>query len=301
METFWRFWRNARNWVCWPDIRGETRFIIVMGMTGSGKTTFISQLTDQKAEIRVGHSLASSTAETSRYRVSGLKGEDIYLVDTPGFDDTKQSDLDILRTITDELAQLWHFKKCLVGVIFLHRITDVRLTSSAVKNMTVLQKLCGSENYGRIALATTMWKMAPGEEEEEAAEQRQNELEEYWKEMFGERSLIMRHKANTRESALEVVQGLRGRVQDTDTQRSLQIQRELCDEERKLEDTDAGHYVHFGLLKPVEQREMAELQKKIKDEGTRLGETELEAKKSEVRPGLKVQEFAGKEKARAGA
>lgn len=44
--------------------RPEPGYIIVMGMTGSGKTTFISRLTGPHTEIGVGHTLSSSQPST---------------------------------------------------------------------------------------------------------------------------------------------------------------------------------------------------------------------------------------------
>lgn len=44
--------------------RPEAGYIILMGMTGSGKTIFISRLTGPHTEIGVGHTLSSSQPST---------------------------------------------------------------------------------------------------------------------------------------------------------------------------------------------------------------------------------------------
>lgn len=47
-----------------PSRRPEPGYIIVMGMTGSGKTTFISRLTGPYADVGVGNTLSSSQPST---------------------------------------------------------------------------------------------------------------------------------------------------------------------------------------------------------------------------------------------
>ncbi|KAK5659405.1 hypothetical protein OQA88_606 [Cercophora sp. LCS_1] len=235
----------------------KTGYIVVMGMTGSGKTTFISHLASPEDKPGAGHSLRSSTVGTSRYRVripAHLRGasiyDDIVLVDTPGFDDTTRSDLDVLRTIADELDRLRQEGRHLLGVLFLHRITDMRLTNSAIKNVTVLQKICGSDNYDRVFLATTMWDVVSfSKEASNSAQARQEELEEYWAELFGGRSAMQPHLFNTRDSAWEIVKPLLDKPN-----RSLEIQVELLD--RPLERTKVGEYLSYGLLDARKRQEL---------------------------------------------
>lgn len=79
-----------------------------MGLTGSGKSTLISRLTGE--DVGIGHSLHScmkfifpaffihfaiayttkftGTIDVTGYAIQGSQGEKIYLIDTPGFDDT---------------------------------------------------------------------------------------------------------------------------------------------------------------------------------------------------------------------
>lgn len=47
-----------------PSRTPEPCYIIVMGMTGSGKTTFISRLTGPHTDVGVGHTLSSSQPST---------------------------------------------------------------------------------------------------------------------------------------------------------------------------------------------------------------------------------------------
>src|SRR5206468_1395946 len=55
------------------------------------------------------------------------------------------------------------------GIIYLHRITDNRMSGSALKTLRMFQKLVGDIYLGNVILATTMWDMvtpAEGEERE---------------------------------------------------------------------------------------------------------------------------------------
>jgi hypothetical protein len=43
------------------------------------------------------------------------------------------------------------------GIIYLHRISDVRMQASAKKNLFMFKKLCGDDALKNVILATTMW------------------------------------------------------------------------------------------------------------------------------------------------
>jgi predicted GTPase len=64
--------------------------ILVMGLTGAGKSTFISKATGDDS-IRVGSGLRSVTKEVAEY-VLYYEGFEVHLIDSPGFDDGTMSD-----------------------------------------------------------------------------------------------------------------------------------------------------------------------------------------------------------------
>ena len=97
-----------------------------MGPTGAGKSTVSTRtrclipffLTFFKfIEIAtgidgiVGHSLVSCTNNISVFKLSvpGIVDSDIYFVDTPGFDDTNKSDVDIFKMISDWLNSTYDY------------------------------------------------------------------------------------------------------------------------------------------------------------------------------------------------
>jgi predicted GTPase len=88
-----------------------------MGPTGSGKSTVSNSkllgyvlLNSEKfvsvaagVEAGVGHDLESSTSEIGIIKMA-FPGFNIVFVDTPGFDDTKRSDSDTLKMISNWLT-----------------------------------------------------------------------------------------------------------------------------------------------------------------------------------------------------
>jgi len=187
----------------------------------------------------------------------------VVLVDTPGFDDTTRSDVDILRDIAFFLASL-HMKNAkIAGIVYLHRITDPRISGSAMKNLQVLQKLCGSHNFGSVVLTTTMWgDVGLDPEAERLAAKRESELQKpaFWGTMLQQGSQMVRHTGKA-----DSARGIVARLIDKDTHVELDIQRELVVEQKTLEETEAGRYVQKEILeaKKKYERELVELQESM--------------------------------------
>ncbi|PVH91351.1 hypothetical protein DM02DRAFT_705229 [Periconia macrospinosa] len=83
-------------------------FIAVMGMTGAGKSTFISHCTDEEVAISDAGALESCTQQVEVHKVGRLsRYANVYLVDTPGFDDTNRKNTDILKGIANWLGETY--------------------------------------------------------------------------------------------------------------------------------------------------------------------------------------------------
>lgn len=162
------------------------------------------------------------------------EGEVIYLVDTPGFNDSDRSDIEILLEITAWLTEAHKEKLKLSGIIYLHRIPDVRVGGVGVANLQMFRALCGDTNLESVVLATTMWDQvdkATGESREVMLMQDTN----LWAPMIGHGSKVMRHD-NKKVSGSEILRYLL----DRRTRVTLEIQKELVDENKKLDATQAG-------------------------------------------------------------
>jgi hypothetical protein len=163
------------------------------------------------------------------------EGEVIYLVDTPGFNDSDRSDIEILLEITAWLTEAHKETLKLSGIIYLHRIPDVRVGGVGVANLQMFRALCGDTNLESVVLATTMWDQvdkATGESREVMLMQDTN----LWAPMIGHGSKVMRHD-NKKVSGSEILRYLL----DRRTRVTLEIQKELVDENKKLDATQAGH------------------------------------------------------------
>ncbi|KAH8879930.1 hypothetical protein GQ53DRAFT_704915, partial [Thozetella sp. PMI_491] len=233
-----------------------------MGLAGSGKSTFISQVTGQ--DVGVGHGLQSCTQSLSFHCVE-LNGKLVYLVDTPGFNDTSRHDVGILQELAFFLARTYERGVPFGGIICLHRISDNRMSGSAVKNFALLQKICGRRAASRVVLATCLWdNVQVTKEDMQAALEREKELARTRK-FFGallEDGSSMTRWTGDQNSALDIVQDLVA-AHAEEGPASLPLQRELVDEKKELYQTSAGRFMleNFTKLAQKSRQELQELRR----------------------------------------
>jgi hypothetical protein len=257
--------------------------IPVMGITGAGKSTFIKQVSG--LDVEVGHSLQScksflclhlhlrtciltiarnhvGTSDITIYSYPHESGKSIYLVDTPGFDDTNKSDTDILEDIANFFAHIYKGQYPVAGLIYLHKIDGNRMQGSARKNLRLLQDICGTKALDSVILATTMWDKVALRD----GEKNERELvctEDFWGKMIAVGSKVMRHDSGE-ASGLRIVNELMERYNNNNRNSSssnnsstnsggrvggrarareapvLQIQKEMVLEKKLLNQTLAG-------------------------------------------------------------
>lgn len=167
----------------------------------------------------------------------------IYLLDTPGFDDTNRSDIDILTHIAHYLSVSYANNITVSGIIFLHSIADNRVSGSKMRNITMFKELVGDAAYENVAITTTMWWKG----EKEANIRKEGQLrEEFFKDVLEGGGNVFRHTAGAgpedhdraRQQAMEVVSHLMERARVGPV--VLKIQGELIDERKSLNQTRAG-------------------------------------------------------------
>lgn len=215
------------------------------------------------------------------YACKAKDGKKVFLVDTPGFDDTYKSDTDILREIASWLAEAYEVKIKLTGIIYLHRIMDVRMGGSGMKNLRMFKKLCGDNGLGSVVLATTMWSV--GAESEQIERENQLKTEPgFWKGMIDRGSKVFRQDEGY-ESASRILDYL---VQKN-RRVTLDIQSDMIDKGLTLDQTAAGQEVQSELAKQREHYE--KLLMRIKDDMSEAlarrdaeHQEELEAWKTEI-------------------
>ncbi|KAK4448992.1 hypothetical protein QBC34DRAFT_406498 [Podospora aff. communis PSN243] len=243
--------------------------VVLMGMTGAGKSTFISRLKTSDHQIHIGQGLESKTTDLAVYeaRTPNDPRRRLLLADTPGFNDTVRSDTDVLRSIVVPLYQLHKNGHPILGIIYLHNITNSRLAGTALKMLRVLQQLCGMENFGRIIFATTMWEDASFTPQgRETARGRHQELSrEFWNDMFPGNGGVVQHLRDDRASAGDVLghflTGFAG-LRTADQERLMQVFDEM-DHGRLFEQTSGYSciYEERRLLRQQKEQQLAELEK----------------------------------------
>jgi hypothetical protein len=186
-------------------------------------------------------SYTTGTSEVAIFSCALSHNSRLWLVDTPGFDDTKLSDMKVLETVATHLGLAYANKVPLNGIIYLHRISDVRLQGSARKNLRMFRKLCGPDNLKSVVLATTMWSKVTSEEGE-ARELELKTRSDFWGELIGKGCTVMRH-SNDSESARRIVDY----IVDLHHPVVLDIQKEMIDKHMKLDETNAGMEVEADL------------------------------------------------------
>jgi hypothetical protein len=277
-------------------------FIAVMGVTGSGKSSFIKLCCE--SEVEVGHGLQAckfspsriflrvirlpksyagiGTSNVSVYPWKYNNSTTIYLVDTPGFDDTNRSDTDVLYEIADWLKISYEYDVQLSGIIYLHRISDPRMQGSAKRNLVMFKKLCGDNALRNVILGTTMWDKVQEAEgcrrEEELAE-----TPDFWGWMLSKGSVMLRHE-NNRTSALALVD----RILNRNSTVILELQEELVGAHKPLSDTGVGRELKREIERERERykQELAQVRAEM-EESRKKRDSEMTADLEDVKKELK--------------
>ena len=175
----------------------------------------------------------------------------VHLIDTPGFDDTNLSDVQVLQNIAHWLSTSFKSGVRLNGIIFMHRISDPRLAGSAKRNLLMFKKLCGEKVYQSVVLATTMWGKVTPEEGDRREKELINEPT-YWGSMYKLGSKVFRYH-NTRESALDLVSYIISLHRSV----TLDIQDEIVNKHREIDETSAAHQLNAEIIKERKKHQAA--------------------------------------------
>ena len=265
----------------------EQCMVLVMGVTGAGKSYFINKLTEgstservvESARLTSGRCRPSSRSntngntngvETSRCHIVRTKirgNRSLAIVDTPGFNDTYKSDSEILKEITSFLTAQYQIGIPLKGIIYLHRITDNRMEGSARRHLEMFQALVGEEALSNVVLLTTMWdKLA---DEVEGLDRDQELRERWWNLMEDKGSTIDRFDGSRSMAEAKVILLIE---KDPVV---LEVQKELRHSKKRLEDTAAAKVILPYVDDPLEKqwlkvRVAEETEQRIKEERKRF-------------------------------
>lgn len=195
----------------------------------------------------------------------------MYLIDTPGFNDTDRSDVETLRVLATYLSASYLRNVFIHGIIYLHRIADNRMSGSSKSNIDMFKALCGYSTYSNVAIATTFWN----QQERRTFAQREAELKDnpgFFGGIISEGARLFRHGElgqdvqQLRDSAHTIVRHVVAQSRLAPV--VLLIQHELVDEHKALEQTAAGIVIAGELSKVAEsyKRQLATLQNDMKNE-----------------------------------
>jgi len=194
----------------------------------------------------------------------------------------------------------------LTGILYLHRITDVRMSGTAFQTLRMFGKLCGDKAASRVIFVTTMWDKTSTrqgeqkEKEQRQREQREKELKEnYWRPMLELGARTDRFFQNKENCAQDIIK----RLLDLPASEAIPtlLQEETVDQHRAVFETTAakGLYSQMQTLlshhkaglenlqeaaKRVENPQMlAELQKEEARVQSELDRTFADSRKLKLR------------------
>ncbi|TFK44966.1 P-loop containing nucleoside triphosphate hydrolase protein [Crucibulum laeve] len=179
----------------------EHEIIVVIGPTGAGKSSFINRAAMQNI-LEVGHKLHPCTKEVDHVECTTPSKKQVVFVDTPSFSE-EGGQKSVEKKIGDWLKRVYGKKIMVSGIIYLHRITDKRLTEPPYSQYEMFRKLCGESFHGRVVLVTTMWS----DVKPDVGSRREKEIIQNWGQMLHGGSAVLRFN-DTAESAWDIVQFL---------------------------------------------------------------------------------------------
>jgi hypothetical protein len=177
----------------------------------------------------------------------GYGDVELLLVDTPGFDNASKPDILVLGDLLKLVRETTADGVSLSGILYLHRITDIRMGGSAAKNLQLLRELCGKTFLSRLTLVTTMWDLV---RESVGARRERDLMANFWKDLIDNGAHHRRYDGTKsgEHGALQVIEMyLSDTSQQTET---ASIQQQAA---WPLRETDAGRFQLRNLHQKVNQ------------------------------------------------
>ncbi|KAF9032218.1 hypothetical protein BJ165DRAFT_1535165 [Panaeolus papilionaceus] len=194
-------------------IDGSLGFVVfvLLGPTGSGKSTFIESLAPNTSLGLSSDKLEGFTQSVNIYRILNIKskgtvgtGNPIYLVDVPGFADAKISSMGIVSMLRNMIQTN---NNPFFHILYFTPIHNPCLPGSQRRVLRTFEALTGPESAKKITIISTMWDLIWGESASRRAESNFSELrDKIWKNYISSGSSIVRFQ-NTQESALTMLDG----------------------------------------------------------------------------------------------
>ncbi|PPQ72068.1 hypothetical protein CVT24_008296 [Panaeolus cyanescens] len=195
-------------------VPGKGYRILLLCATGSGKSSFIEAMAGSGHRLGIsGGTLESVTQEAKAFKLVNIQFKwtdgdlwPVYLVDTPGFLDSKMSEVEIVKKLDEwqKKHDTWvHY------VFYFSRITDTRIPGSA-RRLTHIIKTLGLDSK-RFTIVTSMWDTICREETWRRAENHFAQLRDDIWEAEIQAGARIRKFENTHTSAIVILMGTSNR------------------------------------------------------------------------------------------
>jgi hypothetical protein len=179
------------------------------------------------------------------------------LIDTPGFDDSERTDVEILEGIATWLDRTYAAGMLLTGVVLLQPITTNRYMGSEARRTRLFKKICGPNAYANVVIGTTMWNQLADQGSGHNRVDERKRSTEYWGDMIKVGARVVDHEDN-KGSAHNIIRMLLKKRKTT-----LQMQEELAENDGYVFSTSAAQqlYDDLGVKSDEKGLELRELQR----------------------------------------
>ncbi|CAE7139629.1 unnamed protein product [Rhizoctonia solani] len=202
-------------------------------------------------DLTIGHGIDSETDQVVDTGIPLLKYGDNYvqLVDTPGFQDTRDGDeVPVFKNITEWLAARYAANIRIVGIIYLRSIQEPRVLRAETRLIKMFKDLCGDECLDRVVVVTNRWQPDSDEEEERREQEIVTDLKRFGS--TGYKKVQVRRLPNKyRTQHAQQITGLFATYNPI----TLQVQREIVDGGAAFIETTAGAHIAADLAADIEQ------------------------------------------------
>ncbi|KAF9034797.1 hypothetical protein BJ165DRAFT_1533842 [Panaeolus papilionaceus] len=186
------------------SMEGYALFVL-LGPTGSGKSSFIEAVASDRSLSLSSNKLEGCTQAVTIYRISNLRAGrlPIFIVDVPGFVDSRISAMGIvsmLKKLIESTTALYLFR-----ILYVTPINMPRLPGSQRRLLRTFDALTGVDAADCITIVSSMWDTISGETAQKRAERNLNQLRDIiWKDYIDKGSHIVKFH-NNQESALTIL------------------------------------------------------------------------------------------------